>query len=167
MGTGRFRRPPVAWFLTLGLLAGCGAQNPASPCATPTQADALAEQLFRLMNMERALADLDPLGWDDQLAKVAQAYACHMIEGGFFGHVDPVSKTAPNHRLTLAGYEFIVMGENLAVGPTTAAEVFDRWMDSPSHRDNILSLEWTRVAIGVRADEDDVLYWVMEFADPA
>lgn len=159
-----------AYFLALGLLAGCGAQDyaqPARACATPSQADVLSEQLFRLINMERTLDDLEALAWDDELAKVSQEYACRMIEGEFFGHIDPRTKTGPNHRLTMTGYEFNVMGENLALGQTTAAEVLDGWMASPSHRDNILSAEWTQIGIGVRTDEDGVLYWVLEFADPA
>ena len=35
--------------------------------------------------------------------------------------------------LTRAGYDFTPMGENLAVGQTTATEVFDEWLASPSH----------------------------------
>ena len=167
---GRLHRMGAAWFLALGLLAGCGAQDYAHPpgmCITPAQADGLADQLFRLVNMERALADLDPFAWDDELAKVAQHYACRMIEGDFFGHVDPVTKTAPDDRLTMVGYEFGAMGENLATGQRTAAEVLDWWMNSPSHRDNILSLEWTQIGVGVRTSADGTLDWVVEFADPA
>ena len=117
--------------------------------------------------MERTLEDVDPLSWDTELANAAQEYACRMIEGEFFGHVDPETKAGPDQRLTVAGYDYIVMGENLAVGQTTVAEVLDRWMESPSHRDNILSLEWTRIGIGIRTDEDGILRWVLEFADPA
>jgi uncharacterized protein YkwD len=171
-GPGLFQR--FGWGCLAALvgvgLAGCGTQNYAQPpraCQTPSQADVLADQLFRLINLERSLGDLDPLTWDDDLAKVAQDYACRMIEGDFFGHVDPATETAPNHRLTLAGYEFNVMGENLAVGQTTAAEVLDGWMASPSHRDNILSPVWTQIGIGVRTDEDGTLRWVLEFAEPA
>ncbi|MFH0982214.1 MAG: CAP domain-containing protein [Planctomycetota bacterium] len=168
--TGNIHRICTVWFLTLGLVTGCGVQNyvkPSAACTTPTQADALAEQLSRLINLERALDDLEPLSWDENLAKVAQEYACRMIEGKFFGHTDPETRTEPAHRLTMAGYEWDMMGENLAVGHTTAAEVLDGWMASPSHRDNLLSPEWTRLGIGVRTDEAGTLHWVLEFADPA
>ncbi|MCK4658790.1 MAG: CAP domain-containing protein [Phycisphaerae bacterium] len=166
----RFRRVAVLWFITLGLLSGCGAHNYAQPpraCATPSQADLLGEQLFRLINMERTLADLDPLTWDDDLTGVAQGYACRMIEGEFFGHTDPAAKSGPGLRLTTAGYSYKVMGENLAMGQTTAAEVLADWLASPSHRDNIMSSEWTHIGLGVRGDESDTLYWVIEFAEPA
>ena len=163
-------RGSFACLVGLAVLGGCGAQNYAQAprvCETPVQADVLAEQLYRLINLERALADVEPLDWDEDLAKVAQDYACRMIEGDFFGHVDPVTKSAPDHRLTLAGYEFDVMGENLALGQTTAAEVLDSWMASPSHRDNILSPSWTQLGIGIRTDPDGTVHWVLEFADPA
>jgi len=167
--SGWFGRAAAIGFVALGLTAGCGAQNyaqPPNPCVTSGQADVLAENLLRLINMERTLEDVDPLAWDDDLAKVAQQYSCRMIEGRFFGHVDPATKAGPDHRLNVAGYDFIVMGENLAVGQTTAAEVLDSWMESPSHCDNILSAEWTRIGIGVRADEGGTLHWVLELADP-
>lgn len=165
----RWNRPARAWPLALALLAGCGMQNPAQHqgvCAKPTQAEDLAEQLFRLINMERTLEDLEPLTWDEQLAKVATGYACRMVEGKFFSHVDPETWTGPDDRLITAGYEFLIMGENLALGQTTALEVLDDWMESPAHRDNILSGEWTHVAIGVRTDANGVPYWVLEFATP-
>ena len=164
-----WNRPARAWTLALALLAGCGMQNPAQDpgvCAKPTQAEDLAEQLFRLINMERTLEDLEPLAWDEQLAKVATGYACRIVEGKFFGHVDPETWTGPDDRLTSAGYEFLIMGENLALGQPTALEVLDDWMESPAHRDNLLSREWTHVAIGVRTDQDGVPYWVLEFATP-
>lgn len=157
----------------LPLAAGCGWQSYASGsarlCQSPSQTESMADQVLRLINLERINQNpsLDALGWDDELARVADDFACRMIEGDFFGHVDPDTKTQPSHRLTLAGYAFSMMGENLAVGQTTPAEVVDRWMQSRPHRANLLSRDWRRAGIGVRADDQGTLYWVLELADPA
>jgi uncharacterized protein YkwD len=81
--------------------------------------------------------------------------------------VDPDTRSAPDQRLSLAGYEYQRMGENLAVGQATPAEVMDRWMRSPGHRANLLASEWRRAGIGVRADDQGTLYWVLDLTDPA
>jgi uncharacterized protein YkwD len=104
---------------------------------------------------------LDPL-----LSAVADAFACEMIEDGFLAHSNPVRKLSPGERLTTAGYIYYAMGENLAAGQTTAAEVVHDWLKSESHRDNILSPDWREVGIAVRHGGKYGWYWVQEFADP-
>jgi uncharacterized protein YkwD len=48
-------------------------------------------------------------------------------------------------QLADAGVPWYVAGENVGVGP--AAEVFDMWMQSPAHRDNILRPDYTGFAV--------------------
>ena len=40
-------------------------------------------------------------------------------------------------------------GENVAIGQTSAKQVFEDWMNSPGHRGNILSASYTSIGIGV------------------
>lgn len=54
------------------------------------------------------------------------------------------------------------LGENLAYGQTTPAEVVEDWMNSEGHRANIISPEFTRIGISVYV-YDDVYYWSQEF----
>ena len=58
------------------------------------------------------------------------------------------------------------MGENLAAGQKTAADVMKIWMESPPHREIILDSKWKEVGIAVRAGGEYSIYWVMEFGDP-
>ena len=54
------------------------------------------------------------------------------------------------------------LGENLAYGQTTPAEVVEDWMNSEGHRANIMAPEFTRIGISVYV-YDDVYYWSQEF----
>ena len=70
-----------------------------------------------------------------------------MLKLGYFAHNSPVSGS-PSDRLQAAGISFRVAGENLAYAPTV--EIAHRGlMNSPGHRANILSPDFTRVGIGV------------------
>ena len=46
------------------------------------------------------------------------------------------------------GITYRSAGENIAMGYTTAADVVEAWMASPSHRDNLLSERYTTMGIG-------------------
>lgn len=136
-------------------------------CVIPADAARMTDQVFELINQERAKADLPPVSRSASLDRVAQEYACRMIVGGFFAHDDAATGKGPAERAEDAQYEFIALGENLAAGQADAAEVMRVWMESPGHRENILDEEWTEVGIGVRNGGEYSIYWVQEFALPA
>ncbi|MCZ6682491.1 MAG: hypothetical protein O7B26_04850, partial [Planctomycetota bacterium] len=97
-----------AGFLTASLaglmLAGCqegsiplapdtvtGVQASAAiePCTDPAASDDLAQQLIDAINAERRKAGVGPLKRSASLMAIADYYACRLIDGGFFDHVDP------------------------------------------------------------------------------
>jgi len=134
-----------------------------------TDAENLADQVIQLVNLERAAADrsLSPVVRNDQLSSIAEKYACQMIEEGFFAHYDPVRGRGPDDRAVAGKYAFFAIGENLAAGPGTAAEVMELWMESPAHRDVILDPTWTEIGVGLRAGGEYGAYWVQVFGNPA
>lgn len=136
-------------------------------CLSPEDADRLADQVLQLVNLERAERDLQPLLVNPVLSKIAENYACRLIEGGFFGHEDPLNGYGALERAATAKYMFYAIGENLAAGPQTSAEVMKAWMDSPPHRDLILDPSWREIGIAVRNGGEYSIYWVQEFGDPA
>lgn len=153
------------------LAAGCTSTGAADEsaknyCEMPTNQYRLSSDLLDLVNSARAEAGLLPLAMDGVLSDLAGDYACEMIEDEFFSHRNPETKLGPGDRLTQAGYIYFAMGENLAVGQEEADDVFDDWMSSPEHRDNILSPQWREIGIAVRVTPDGEHYWVQEFADP-
>ena len=139
----------------------------AAKCLSPEDAHRLGDQVLELVNLERAERDLQPVVANAALAKIAEDYACRMIEAGFFGHRDPLNGHGALERAAAAKYKFYAIGENLAAGPQTSAEVMKAWMESPSHRDIILDPSWREVGIAVRTGGEYAVYWVQEFGDPA
>ncbi len=165
---------PLCTSLTLG--AGCF--NPetgstlykrpdAVTCLTPEEADRLADQVLQLVNLERAERDMQPVVVNSRLSKMADDYACEMVNGKFFGHRHPQTGQGPADRAVTAKYAFYAIGENLAAGSADPAEVMQQWMESPSHRNIILDPTWKEVGIAVRSGGEMDVYWVQEFGDPA
>jgi len=54
------------------------------------------------------------------------------------------------------------VGENIARGQQSADEVVEDWMNSPTHRENILRAEFTRISVGVAGSGVEKV-WVQEF----
>ena len=138
----------------------------AAACVTPEESERLADQVLQLVNLERASAGIGPVTINAQLDDVASAYACRLIEDVFFGHYDPLTGRGPGERAVAGKYLFYNLGENLAAGQETPAEVVGVWMDSPAHREVILGRAWTQAGVAVRFGGEYGIYWVLELADP-
>jgi uncharacterized protein YkwD len=97
-----------------------------------------------------------PLGTESRLQLAAQRYVADMVTRRFFDHVDPGGLN-PQDRILMAGYPATNAwtGENLAYGTGpegSPAEIVDRWMHSPGHKENILRAAFTQIGIGVAFD---------------
>ena len=110
-----------------------------------------------LVNKRRAAHDLRRLRGDKDLREAAQRYARDMVAGGFFGHVSPGGGDLVD-RLRASGFispeEAWFVGENIAWGAGrrgTPRAIVRSWMNSPSHRANILQRRFRHVGIGVAA----------------
>lgn len=88
-------------------------------------------------NNARAANGLGPLVLNAQLNNSAQMKAQDMADKDYWAHVAP-DGTQPWYFFDQAGYEYIRAGENLAYGFNTSQGAVDGWMNSPSHRDNML-----------------------------
>lgn len=147
--------------------AEAGGASSSSRCFAPDDADRLADQVLQLVNLERTDEGLPPVVRNPALEKIADDYACRMITEGFFGHTDPADGYGPGDRAVIGKYAFYAVGENLAAGQQTPAEVMRVWMESPAHRDIILDEKWNDVGISVRQGGEYSIYWVQEFGAPA
>lgn len=146
--------------------AELAAGSVAGRCITTIDADVLARQVLTLVNIERATLGMDPLTVDDRLTKAAGDFACTLAGDGFFDHINPLTGEGPGDRAAAVGYDFFAVGENLAAGQPTAAEAVEGWLDSPRHRENMLSPEWKETGISVRRGGPYNVYWVQLFGKP-
>ncbi len=135
-------------------------------CAAPISGDALRGEILRLVNVERERAGLTPVVHDQTLEDQATQYACEMIHYDFFAHENPFTGTQLRDRAEEFGYEYVMIGENLAAGQSTAAQVMNEWMNSEDHRDNILNPYFTELGVGIRTGGRFGTYWVQEFGQP-
>jgi|DewCreStandDraft_1066081.scaffolds.fasta_scaffold00173_68 uncharacterized protein YkwD len=118
------------------------------PPNLPLSPDPAAEErMLELINQERARHGLPPLVMDPLLREVARRHSEEMFRLSYFSHSSPVTGS-PADRLNAAGVRYTVAGENLAYAPAVQV-AHDGLMNSPDHRKNILSPDFSRVGIGV------------------
>ena len=137
-----------------------------APCATPDDDVRATRDLLNRINRERSRRGADPLKRNSTLDKIADFYACRMIDGGFFAHRDPYDQSRIDTRAQDFGYAFQKVGENLAAGQWSVDQVMREWMDSEGHRTNILDPAYTEVGLSVRLGGKHGIYWVQEFGRP-
>lgn len=80
------------------------------------------------------------------LDKAAELKAKDMALNGYFAHTSP-SGITPWHWFSEVGYSFVYAGENLAIDFTESVDVENAWMNSPTHRKNILNENFTEIGI--------------------
>lgn len=98
-------------------------------------------------NIERYQAGLPFLTQDPRLAQVAERKMRDLFTRQYFAHDAPTGEGVSD-LANDAGYEYLVVGENLALGDFGSSKaVVDAWMDSPGHRENILSRKFSEIGI--------------------
>jgi len=103
-----------------------------------TRTDITRDSVVAEMNRVRREAGLGPLREDVRLDGAADDRMKDMEDLGYWAHVAPDGRK-PFTWYEGRGYKYSNAGENLACGFETAEVLIDSWMESPGHRDNILS----------------------------
>lgn len=103
--------------------------------------------LYAAANSSRAANGLGSFSLNGQLNNAAQAKAQHMADNNYWAHVAP-DGTQPWYFFEAAGYNYSRAGENLAYGFSTSYATNDGWMNSASHRANILG-DYAEVGFGI------------------
>ncbi|MCX4878512.1 CAP domain-containing protein [Streptomyces sp. NBC_00847] len=129
---------------------------------TPGDLTRTAAEVVDLTNRQRARAGLPPLAGDPLLATAAQAHSADMVARSFYSHTSPEG-TQPWDRAAAAGARRRSIGENIACGQRSPAEVVDGWMNSPGHRANILKPDFTHIGIGFAGGGPAGTYWTQLF----
>ncbi len=106
------------------------------------------QEVIDKVNVERQKVGLAPIQENGQLNKAATAKAQNMFEENYWAHFSPSGKD-PWGFITSSGYRFSYAGENLARNFYTSDEVVKAWMNSPTHRANLLNPNYQEVGIAV------------------
>jgi uncharacterized protein YkwD len=153
----------------------------------------LASAIHDLINEERRGHGLAPLQWDQTLAMIALEHSEDMAARDYFDHVSPEGHDfADRYREhgynldTRIGDRVYLGGENLFLGNVVSSYTYDEltgevheyrykdldelarstvqgWMDSPGHRENILT-PFTREGIGIYVTDEGEVYITQNFS---
>lgn len=101
-------------------------------------------------NKERVKAGLAPLSVNKLLNNSAEMKVDDMIARQYFEHQSPTGEGVSDLGRK-AGYNYVIMGENLAMGAFTSADDIVRaWMESPGHKANILNTKYQDIGVSVK-----------------
>ncbi len=101
-----------------------------------------ASDLMKKINSERTQRFIPALTTNSRLVAAATGKANDMLSRSYFAHIDPDGNYVWP-RIESAGYRpYSTLGENLAMDFTSAEEVVDAWMNSPTHRANIVNAKF-------------------------
>lgn len=107
-----------------------------------------ANEIVNLHNQERRSRGIGELSMNSNLNRAAQAKAEAMLKSDCWSHYCPNGKS-PWDFFDDAGYVYVYAGENLAQGFYDNESVMLAWMNSPTHKDNVLKSQFNEIGIGI------------------
>jgi len=132
---------------------------------TVVDLNALAAEVFRLVNLERSGNGLSRLSNNNSILNAAAMVRAREITTSF-SHTRPDGRGQSTAYTDLGGRftgVFTGTGENIASSYTSPATVMTAWMNSSGHRANILNPRFTHLGVGVALDSTGKLLWVQTF----
>lgn len=154
--------------------------QPAAPVATQPAAPSTAattpsntvsssnlsyeQKVAELVNIERQKAGLSALTFDQSVSNVARTKSKDMSANNYFAHQSPTYGSAGD-MLTKFGIKWSAWGENIASGQKTPEAVVTAWMNSPGHRANILSTNFSKIGVGYAVNSNGTPYWTQIFTN--
>jgi uncharacterized protein YkwD len=116
-----------------------------------------SDNIIHFTNQERKKGGLTSLKHNEKLSKSAREKSKDMIRYNYFAHESPEPlRYNFSYFIDQQEYKYIRISENLATGEfTTAQEVVTAWMNSPSHRANILYTNYRDIGISVSLKKND------------
>jgi uncharacterized protein YkwD len=171
LAPGRSRRAPIGVAIafavsSVGLLA--------APTATfawdaGSFSSASEQQLVALTNQSRANAGRRALRVDSALTSIARYRSKDMITRNYFSHSIPPSGKSVFNVMSERGYCFNLAGENIGWNTypddVATVQIHQMFMNSPSHRENIMGRAWDVIGVGAYKGADGKKMWTVLFAD--
>lgn len=121
--------------------------EPPSPAPQPSQLTAREQQMLNLINKDRAAHGLRPLQADMRLTKLARIKSRDIVSNNYFAHQSPTYGSAFD-MFRNEGISYLRGGENLSKAGSVQVSHL-RLMNSPNHRANLLTAQYTHIGIGI------------------
>lgn len=112
--------------------------------------------LLASTNTQRSNNGAASLSLNSKLNSAAQSKAADMVNRGYWSHETPDGQQ-PWIFFTAAGYNYLAAGENLAYGYPDSNQTVIGWMNSPPHKSNLISGNYSEVGFGI-ANTPDYCY---------
>lgn len=148
----------LAVFSVITSITSNAANETVSFNVTVTNDYASAYEVLNIVNKERKAEGLNELKMDKDLLDAAMIRASELVLN--FSHTRPDGTSC----FTAINKPFRYMGENIAAGYSNPEYVMQGWMDSPGHKANILTGDFTSIGIGC-VKYGNVPYWVQLFGE--
>ncbi len=116
-------------------------------------------EVIRLTNAERVSYGLSELSVNVELSRIARLKSQDMHDNNYFDHTSPTYGT-PFEMMRAFGISYRAAAENIAMGYRTPESVVEGWMNSSSHRANILSSSYTQIGVGFVSSG---YYWTQQY----
>jgi len=108
-----------------------------------------ANAIVQLTNDARAANGLPALTENNLLNSIAELRAKDMLEKDYFDHVSPTGEQASDLAQSV-GYHYEIIAENIGAGDfVNNQKIVNGWMQSPGHRENILSRDVQEIGAAV------------------
>ena len=132
-------------FSALALIAACTSIVPPAPGPSMTPVQLTQGGILAAINGTRAANGKPPLRYNVHLEEAARSQANLMATKDKLSHDLGVTL---RQRVTTAGYDGAV-GENVAGGQATLDQAIAGWLNSPAHRDTLLSTKFQEFGLAV------------------
>lgn len=152
------------FFLVLAIIIFSLSFKTTSRAAEPVTSGAIIEATNEL----RINAGLRPLAPEPRLAAAAQEKIEDIRENKYFAHNSPDGVEVWDF-IKDQGYSFRAAGENLAINYTDTNTLINAWLDSPSHKQNLMQAQYRDIGVAVQTVEFDGrshIIIVQLFGDP-
>lgn len=153
------------WTAAAFAYSGCGGVT------APSVNTDFEQQVFDLVNTERANQSLPPLKRVTELDQAARYHATDLGQDDYFDH-DSYDRSGGNlvyscawsTRISSYYSGWSSLAENIAAGQVSPQDVMNAWMNSAEHRANILSSSVWEIGVGYYEGSGTYYrYWVQDF----
>jgi hypothetical protein len=106
-----------------------------------------AENIIKLTNKTRQNEKISPVTANQVLTQAAYTKAQDLIKAQIFSHT--INNKKFSSWVKEANYEYSFVGENLAIDFASSEGVIKAWLESPTHKKNLLNNKFTEIGVAV------------------